>query len=322
MLVTAQLANAPDHRCGCLALLSSPDLATWRTEEPYWQPSLVPDMECPDLFEWNGWWYLIYSTSGTGRVATHYRRSRSPNGPWEAPPVDTFDGQFLYAAKTAGDARRRFLFGWVPTRAGDTDDGHRQWGGHGTFREVVQDADGLLWVRCPAEVESLAQEPVPAAFQGRIGAWESADGRLRALPTDGFACAVADVPSSDFVLRARFRPDGPATRFGLVLRTTADLEGGYEVVVDAAGRRLSLRPFGGMRRAPGEELWRPLTGSPGDPVNLTVICSGSLIEVFVDDRTSLVGRFYDHRGTAIGLFVEGGGGVFEDVRINRFAGIG
>lgn len=319
MLVTAQLQDAQDHRCGCLALLSSPDLWQWRTEDLFWQPHLVPDMECPDLFEWNGWWYLLYSTSGTGQVATHYRRARSPRGPWEAPPVDTFDGPLLYAAKTAGDARRRILFGWVPTRVGDVDDGRRQWGGHGTYRELVQDADGLLWVRLPPEVESLAGDPITADLTPRVGDWEIGSGRARASATDGFAGIVATGLPGDLHLRARFRPDGAAGRFGLLIRTDGELGAGYEVSIDLARGRLTMRPFGGLRRTPGEELWRPLAWDADQPVEVTAIAAGSLIEVFVQNRIALVGRFHDHQGGAVGLFVEGCGGAFDDVVVRPFA---
>jgi beta-fructofuranosidase len=61
------------------------------------------------------WWYLMFSTF-TDRFVTQYRMSRSIEGPWRAPAVDTFDGRAFYAAKSATDGRRRYLFGWNPTR--------------------------------------------------------------------------------------------------------------------------------------------------------------------------------------------------------------
>mgnify|MGYP001143180048 CR=1 FL=1 len=76
-----------------------------------------------------------------------------------APANDTFDGRAFYAAKsasvgatksasdgaaksTSGDDGRRYMFGWLPTREGETDSGKWQWGGELVVHEVVQRADG------------------------------------------------------------------------------------------------------------------------------------------------------------------------------------
>ena len=45
------------------------------------------------------WYYLVFS-SYADRYQTLYRKSRSLNGPWETPEIDTFDTRAFYAAKT------------------------------------------------------------------------------------------------------------------------------------------------------------------------------------------------------------------------------
>ena len=59
-----------------------------------------------------------------------------------APENDTFDNRAFYAAKTASDGRRRFVFGWNPTRAESRDFQPWHWGGNLVVHEVVQEADG------------------------------------------------------------------------------------------------------------------------------------------------------------------------------------
>ncbi len=86
---------------------------------------------------------------------THYRMGKSLAGPWLAPANDTFDGGAFYAAKTASDGRRRFAFGWNPTREGETDTGKWEWGGHMVVHELKLHGDGGIAVSIPPEVEGL-----------------------------------------------------------------------------------------------------------------------------------------------------------------------
>ncbi|HMN30863.1 MAG TPA: family 43 glycosylhydrolase, partial [Caldilineaceae bacterium] len=115
MLLAARQPEGPSRNRGCTALAASPDLRQWRVREPFWAPQLYYTHECPDLFRIGDWWYLLYSTFSERHV-THYRMSRSLQGPWLAPANDAFDGRGYYAAKSAGDGERRFLFGWLATR--------------------------------------------------------------------------------------------------------------------------------------------------------------------------------------------------------------
>ncbi|HYF94867.1 MAG TPA: glycoside hydrolase family 32 protein [Symbiobacteriaceae bacterium] len=316
MLVTASLPGGPAGRRGCLALLTSPDLRRWEAKAPFWAPCLTRHIECPDLFAWNGWWYLIWSGHRTPEGGTFYRRSRSITGPWETPPVDTFDGSAFYAAKTAGAGGRRFLFGWTGTRKGDTDAGVMQWGGHGLVREIWQDADGYLWPRCVPERLALGS-PLPApVWTPQLGQWSGAAGGhgadLAVAHRWGLAYATAPAPRN-CLLRCRFTPVGPTQRFGLYLRTDEQLCAGYQVTVEPGRNRVSLTGFGPQDTSPVQPMIRPLTCTPGQSHELAVFVSGTITEVFVDGRVALANRLYDHRGPTIGLFVEEGAGIFSEI---------
>ena len=89
MLVTAKLEPFPvPQRGGCLAHLVSDNLWDWQMQEPFVVPGLPDAPECPDLFAWNGWYYLVFSNE----LQPRYMRSRSPLGPWERPQQNTLDG--------------------------------------------------------------------------------------------------------------------------------------------------------------------------------------------------------------------------------------
>jgi beta-fructofuranosidase len=110
MLLTAHLKEGPPQRRGCTALLTSEDLVNWKAQEPIWAPMLFDAHECPDMFHVGDWWYLVFSQYRDAWI-TKYRMSKNPYGPWLVPADDAFDSPSFYAAKTASDGRRRFLFG-------------------------------------------------------------------------------------------------------------------------------------------------------------------------------------------------------------------
>ncbi|HWI61485.1 MAG TPA: glycoside hydrolase family 32 protein [Symbiobacteriaceae bacterium] len=317
-LVTASLKDGPAGRRGCIALLTSPDLKQWEVKDPYWAPYSARHLECPDLFEWNGWWYLFWSggrqPEGGG---TFYRRSRSMTGPWETPPVDAFDGGAFYAAKTAGDGKRRFLFGWTGTRQGDTDTGRIQWGGHGLVREIWQDADGYLWPKCAPERLALGTPAALPVWQPQLGQWNLEGGAAAAAQNWGLSYATAQMPGQNYLLRCRFTPAGRVQRFGLFLRTDADLNAGYQVTIEPERHRVSLAGYGPEGKWSAHPLMRPLDCKPGESFEITVFVSGSIIEVFVNDRVALANRLYEHKGLSAGLFVEEGAGTFSEVSVRE-----
>jgi beta-fructofuranosidase len=183
MLLAARLKAGSSRRRGCTALCASKDLHRWEVREPFWTPGLYFTHECPDLFRMGDWWYHVYSTFSERHV-THYRMSRSLQGPWHAPENDSFDGRAYYAAKTASDGQHRYLFGWNATRQGDRDYQPWQWGGSLVVHEVVQEEDGALSVRVPESIDRAFDREVPFRFGPGLGRCEL-DGDTARLDAPG-----------------------------------------------------------------------------------------------------------------------------------------
>lgn len=109
-------------------------------------------MECPELFKMGEYWYLVFSTF-SDQFTTHYRISKNWNGPWEIPDDDVFDTRADYAIKTASDGKRRFAFGWIASKYGNTDFGPWEWGGTMNFHEIIQNSkNGELRIKAIPEV--------------------------------------------------------------------------------------------------------------------------------------------------------------------------
>ena len=142
MLVTTSLLSAGPPR-GCLAHLISLDLRHWQQLDPFLLPDYPGEPECPDYFEWNGWYYLVFSNQATAR----YRMSRHPLGPWEQPPSDLLDDFPASVMKTAAFTGGRRIGAAFVNRTGG-------YGGEVVFREILQRADGTLAAQWPAELPS------------------------------------------------------------------------------------------------------------------------------------------------------------------------
>ena len=178
MLVATRTAAGPERRRGVIARATSRDLTTWEFTDSVLGGHFYMH-ECPDLFKVQDWWYLVFSEFSDG-FAVRYRMARTLAGPWQSAPEDSLDSRAYYAAKTASDGTRRYAFGWIPTKEGETDSGAWQWGGELLVHELCQREDGRLDTRMPEAVRrpfgrrtSLA-DPVPV-----VGDWEFQEGKWR-----------------------------------------------------------------------------------------------------------------------------------------------
>jgi len=313
MLLAARKQAGPSRNRGCLALAASPDLERWEVREPFWAPGEYFTHECPDLFRIGDWWYLVYSTFSE-RFVTHYRMSRSLRGPWLAPANDTFDARAYYAAKTAGDGRRRFVFGWLPTRAGERDDGGWEWGGELVVHEVVQQPEGTLTVRLPGSVRAAFARSLPLAPTPAWGPWRMNGNVIEAGAVGRLSMLTLGAMPEECLIETAVTFSPGTYNCGLLLRADEAIDRYYQVRLEPANSRLVVDRW----PRPGDSpfmLERPLTMSPGQPIKLAVIAAGSCLVVYANDQVALSCRLYEHRAGSIGLFVTEGEARFEGTRV-------
>jgi len=127
MLFTARENLGPDKGRGVIAQAWSADLETWTAEEPFFRIGHFGEMEVPQLFEIDGWWYCLFCNAARNQDAsyippngqprhsgTHYLRSRVPSGPFEMNEHAFFAGDpegRLYAGRMVmgNDGKPRFM---------------------------------------------------------------------------------------------------------------------------------------------------------------------------------------------------------------------
>ncbi len=126
MLVTTTVLEAGK---GCLLHLISRDLDSWEESGPLYTAPGTDEPECPDLFFFGGFTYLVFSLKGTGQ----YMFTRTPLVDWRVPPDPVIP---CSSVPKAAVFRDRILFAGFEGEGG--------YAGHMTFRSAVPAPDGSL----------------------------------------------------------------------------------------------------------------------------------------------------------------------------------
>lgn len=327
MLLAARFKTGIPRRRGCTALCASKDLRQWEVREPFWAPNLYYTHECPDLFKMGDWWYLVFSEF-TDLVRTHYRMSRTLKGPWLVPKNDNFDARAFYAAKTASDGQRRFVFGWDPTRQESRDYYRWHWGGNLVVHEVHQEKDGALSVSIPKTVDQAFSRPVPFKFGQGVGNIKIDNNDVRIDASGSFGCVAAEAVMPDRCrIGARIEFEKGTKGCGLMLRASDDYDKAYYIRLEPQSNRLvfDMWPRGAgdaqhpITSADGPfmlDLERPLELTPGQTVDLTVLVDGTIGVVYAAGKVAMSTRMYNLPKGQWGVFANEGNAQFRNLSLS------
>lgn len=332
MLLCAQ-AQGPTKRRGCVGLCKSDDLRAWKCYPPLYAPhACMSAYECPDLFFMNGWWYLIFSQF-TDRFQTVYRMSRSLDGPWIRPRVDSFDGRAFYAAKSGSDGAHRYLYGWNPTRTQNTwrfnpDTRHEgydyntfDWGGSMIVHELWQHEDGTLGVRPIPALSGAMTVRSALRWTPMNGEWAVGE-EISVDSPQAYASllSVNQVPEvCRFSMSFTFRPG--TDRVMLALQVDEEFARGYYFCFEPKRGRvefksaLRMHEQGGWTFPYDVELERPLTLEPGRRYDVDVYVDHTVMVLYVNRDVAMSVRVYDYHDRRFGLAVADGGATFTGARL-------
>lgn len=296
MILGARTVENGKLLTGRTVWFTSRDLETWQFEGDFWAPGLYTMHEMPDLFRLGDHWYLL-TTEYSDKSKTVYRTSTSLTGPWSAPADDAFDGRAYYAARSASDGERRYMFGWVATKENEDDRGEWQWGGTLLVHEVYARADASLGVRIPPAIaESFDQQrtlvPGPIELSGRTGLDEVTVG------TDG---------NDPFLWETTLRFTEGTRGFAVRVFEDPASGDGYAFYADVAERRLRFdrRPNYPWNRYASKGLERPLDLEPGVEHHVRVLADDTIVTVYIEG-VALSVRTYAKAGRSLAVQVVDG----------------
>ena len=301
LFISSKEVNAPmQGQNGCLVRLTSTDLKKWTVGPPVLTgQNSVP--ECPDYFQWNGWYYLVYSNHSD----TYYVKSKSPYGPWQYPRYQALKEEMANVAKTAEFARnRRIAAAWVPSRQDNKDNGRELFGGSAIFREVVQEEDGTLGTRFPAEMIPPAAEPLklPVVVDGASTGAKAGEVTIKA--SNGLSAAhFKDVPVNSRIT-LEVESQGDNEEYGLYLRSDEKAGKGYKLRFSANERTVSL---GNTRIESVDGLAKRTT--------IDIVMQNDIIDVSINGRRCIVNRTPEQKGGFLWLYAKQGTVTFKSVTI-------
>ena len=306
MLLCTRKLKGASRRRGATGLLVSDDLVNWRYTGSLWEPSYCWCPECPDIFRWGDYWYFIYSTfSETEGLRTYYRISDSPRGPWKNLGNNCFDGRAFYAGKTASDGENRYIFGWNPTRTGNTDSGVWQWGGHLIVHKLVQMPDGRLNVQMPEQLRACYPTEQLINWIPLTGQVKTSNDRMSLEQWSGFAAAMIEPVPGQCMLDLELKLAPGTDSAGIMVHSREQGTEGYYIRLEP-GRGRFLFDREGRCVCEHTEIDRYLSIETGVWHHLTVILDDEVLLAYLDDAYALSARMCDIKGSELLAFVTDG----------------
>jgi len=269
---------------------------------------------CSSYFHWNGWYYLM-SSGG-------YRMSREPLKPgwsWSRPENPaTLEGLGVPEV-AAFNSSRCLLVGFL---------GGTAYAGEAIFRELVQQENGLLGTKWPAEMIPRSGRPLQLKFAPLVEGGVYSDGRtiLVNAPAGFRAGMLMDVPQ-DVRITLRVKPGARVRAFGLCLRGQGSYAGGCELRFEPARRRVQYgTPANGSMTpdSPAEGYGANFGIGSVDgldrPFHLDLIVKSDFVDACIDNRRTIVSRRPDRpQSDRLFFFAEGGEVSFENVTVAPLA---
>lgn len=304
MLLAARTTQGTPTRRGITAVCTSPDLNQWTVNPPLYAPQLYFTHECPDLFQIGAWWYLIFSEFSDRRL-TRYRMAKSPQGPWITPYDDQFDGRAFYAAKSAASDTERVLFGWVPTKEGETDAGMWQWGGNLMSHGLHQRSDGELGEHIvPTISRFFSQRKVLSIHSITLKATQRAQFHPLWTPS-----------TPQYRLSATLIADKDATRFGIALRYDQDQDHSYLYAIDLPRQQITFDQFPNepWRTVNFDGVSRALSIKSNQKITIELLVEDDVCVLYLNNDVALSARMYRSTNSPLALFTMDGTVFFDDV---------
>jgi len=244
--------------------------------------------ECPTLFEWNGWYYLMYKVTG----GSYYRMSKSVTGPWMAPVEDNIGNDFALVHKVETyQENRRIAVGMVPSRTGNKDDGGWAYAGNLVFRELFQNGDGTLY-------SGQVKEMMP----DRSTSIKPEDIQINA--ENGFSANDIKQIPVNAVISFEVNPDNDYEQAGVMLRFKDKKY--YNLKFSHRQRLVSL---GNQSIYGVYDLDKPF--------KVTIVMKNDIIDMCIDGKRCLLNRCPEIKGTEMVFYVRNGKVSFKNIVVEE-----
>ncbi|MBR4446439.1 MAG: hypothetical protein IKS37_11160 [Solobacterium sp.] len=308
------MAGRENTKGGVTALFTSTDLHKWEYDGILYAPMAQYMLECPDIFEIDGTWYLTYSWD----CVTYYAVGESRRGPFKAPADNVFDGNgfIYYAAKHAHFKDDDYLCGWLGRAALTVDSGAYQWAGNVLNHRLVKHEDGTLGVAAPKTYwDHFAQEK-PFKAVKKQGKVTIKDNTIQ-LSGSADTYALADMGTRPAAMLLECDVTLKNGVAGFAFGGYADDPEWYVMCLDTVNGRLH---YNGLTVEQMEKFDSPaftnFDFSKQETHHVTLVCENEIVILYIDDLKAFSCRCSSStNGAHIGVFADNCDAVFSNITV-------
>jgi len=319
MIITAAKKGGARLRNGCTAVFVSDDVTNWEHYKTLYSPGTYITHECHDAFKIGEWWYLSFSNYSRW-WETRYRMAKSFDGTYLPPKRDDmFDGRQLYAAKTVSDGKKHYLVGWQAVRKNCDDNEKCIWGGNALVHELIQRKDGTLGVGMVQEIRDSFTIPLPMYFKSYHSGFamkeeSSGNRKLIGKAQDGFGWASIGRLKETCLYEGTISWTSETKTVGLMIHASGEkLEQWVQLRLEIEQNRMVIDNYKRMDKSQLYIEEKPVYFRENN-ARIKLLLSSTVILIYVDD-VALASRCYDIELGELGVFVEYGEVICEDMRL-------
>lgn len=316
---------------GVLARYTSTDLTNWTLITPLTDfNSDAQILECPDIFKMGDKWYLVFSRINRDEHRkTFYRISDSPDGPWrkceDASGLhETFDGLYLYAAKTAGNGNVRYISGWCSTGQQVNSKNELDWAGSLVTHKLVQQPNGRLYPIIPEAVDAKFSKDVDFVKLKSKGTVTGENGLYTISSSAGRSYALFNRNTTPVKITLKIDAT-QSTKFGFSFGAGGDMSEVYSVLFDLTSANRWAIPAIFMNKETNystgsynKELnFTPLIVPESKTFNIKIIIEKSVCVVYVNDNVAFTNRIYKMDQNLWTIFTDNGTITVSDMSVKK-----
>lgn len=275
--------------------------------------------ECAEVFKLGNKWYLIFSRiNRDNHRKTFYRIANSPDGPWEIcrdenGHHETFDGLWLYAAKTSYDGQHRYLSGWASTGQDKQPNlNELTWGGNLITHKLVQQPGGQLYPAIPDALN--AKFPKTVDFKD-IKQKGSVEKNTNSFTLSGSSNVVFNRNSSSLKIEMKIDASEAEKGFGIGFGAYEDQQESYKLVFDMSGDNQYNCPALFLYHNTKELNFTPLIVSNSKQFDVKLIIEKQVCVMYVNGNVAFTNHISTMEHNPWMIFSNSGQVRFSDIQI-------
>ncbi len=316
---------------GVFVRYTSPDLINWTLISPLTDfDSDAQILECPDIFKMGNKWYLVFSRINRDEHRkTFYRIADSPDGPWKrcedaSGHHETFDGLYLYAAKTASNGTVRYLSGWCSTGQQVNSKNELDWAGSLITHKLVQQPDGRLYPTIPDAVDAKFSKIVEFAKLKSKGTVTGEKGSYSISATSGRSYALFNRNTTPVKISLTINAS-QSTKFGFSFGAGKDMSEIYSILFDLTTSNRWAIPAVFMNKETSyftgsymKELnFTPLIVPENKIFNVKIIIEKSVCVIYINNNVAFTNRIYRMDQNPWIIFADNGSISISDMIVKK-----